>query len=171
MFKKFLLFTLLFIPATLMAQGTQTIAYINSAEIITAMPEYTEMQNKLQAEQAAIEKEMQTLQDEYTKKYQAFMDEAEGMVETIRTRRMQELGDLEERAQTFAQQSQQQFVQLQQSLFMPIHEKVQAALKAVGDSNNYAYILDIGAQGGTIVYVNPNTVDATPLVKKQLGIQ
>ncbi|MDL2222725.1 OmpH family outer membrane protein [Bacteroidales bacterium OttesenSCG-928-M11] len=170
MIKKIVLFALLLIPVGMMAQESK-IAYVNSAEIIQAMPEFTAMQTQIQTEQAAVEKEMQTLSEEYSKKYEAFMAESESLTESIRERRLQEIQNIEERAQTFAQKSQQSLVQLQQSLFLPIREKIQKALTSVGDANNFSYILDVSSEAGIVVYVNPNSVDATSLVKKELGIQ
>lgn len=168
MFKKIVLFALLLLPIGVMAQ--EKIAYINSGDIIQVMPEFVEMQSKLKVEEDAVTKELQIFEEEYSKKMQALMAEANELVETIRTRRMTEIQGIEERAQTFAQQSQQRLAQMQQEMFAPIQEKVTAAIKAVGDQNNFAYILDL-AGNGTVVYTNPNSVDATPLVKAQLGIK
>lgn len=170
MIKKIFLLALLLIPVGLMAQEAK-MAYVNSAELIQAMPEFVEMQTQIQTEQAAVEKEMANLSEEYSRKYEAFMAESETLTESIRVRRLEEIQGIEERAQTFAQKSQQNLMQLQQSLFMPIREKIQKALTAVGDANNFSYILDVSSESGVVVYVNPNSVDATPLVKKELGIQ
>lgn len=169
MFKKIVLFALLLIPVGVMAQEVK-LAHVNSMEIVMAMPEFADMQTQLQNSQASFEKEMKIMEDEYTKKYEAFMAEGDTLVEAIQKRRLQEIQDLEQRAQTFAQQQQKQMQDLRDQLFLPIQEKVQAALKAVGDANNFTYIMDVSGSG-VIVYANPNSTDATPLVKKQLGIQ
>lgn len=170
MFKKFVLFVLLLIPVGAIAQEAQKIAHINRMEIIMAMPEFAEMQSQLEAEQAAFEKEMSIMNEDYTKKYQAFMAESDSLVESIRIRRLQEIQDIEQRAQTYSQQTQERFQTLQQTLFTPIQEKVQTAINSVGFANNFAYVLDVSG-GATVVYVNPKSIDATALVKKELGIK
>ncbi len=172
MFKKIVLFALLLLPLGVMAQENQKIAYINSAEIISAMPEYTTMTNDIQKEVTAVESRMKELEEEYAKKTESFMAEAEGLSETIRNSRLQEIQDIEERASVFNQQSQQRLQQLQQSLFAPIVEKVNTAIQQVGLENNYAYVLDVNpaSGGGVIVYVHPNSENATDLVKRKLGL-
>jgi outer membrane protein len=166
MLKKFVLFALVLIPAGAIAQEAK-IAYLNSPEVITAMPEYLQLQDSLQKTKDAIETELKILEDEYNKKYTAFMSESETLVEAIRVRRLQEIQDIESRAQTFNQQSQQQLQQLQQALFVPIQQKVKEAIEAVGAENNFIYIVD----AATLLYINPQSTDATPLVKKKLGLK
>jgi outer membrane protein len=166
MLKKIVLFALLFVSMGAIAQEAK-IAYVNYSEIITAMPEYLQLQDSLQKTKEAIEAELKILEEEYNKKYTAFMAESETLVESIRIRRLQEIQDIEQRAQTFNQQSQQNLQQLQQNLFIPIQQKVKEAIEAVGGESNFAYIME----GTALLYINPQSIDATPLVKKKLGLK
>jgi outer membrane protein len=167
MIKKVVLFALLLIPMGAIAQETQKIAYFSPAEVIQIMPEYTKMQDSLQREQNSMENELKLLGEEYNKKYAAFMSESETLSETIKVRRLQDLKDLEERASTFNQQSQQLLEQLYRSLMAPIEEKIKNAITAVGAENNYAYILN----AASLLYISPSSIDATPLIKTKLGIK
>lgn len=167
MFKKILLFALILIPTITFAQESQRIAYFNSAEVITAMPEYAAMSDSLQRQADIFRAEMEVLNEEYTKKVTAFQQQQDTLVESIRVRRLQEIQDLDERAQTFQMQARQSAEQLQQSLFVPIQEKVMKAVSDVGTENQYTYILD----AGSLLYVSPQGLDATSLVKKKLGLQ
>ena len=164
MLKKFVLFAFLFVSMGVMAQ--EKIAYFNSGEIITIMPEYLQMQDSLQKEHAAIENEIKIFEEEYRKKYEAFMAEGETLVESIKVRRLQEIRDIEEKAENFNQQEQLRLQQLQQNLFIPIQQKVRTALEEVGAENSFAYILDAAG----LLYINPSSADATPLVKAKLGL-
>ncbi|MDR1436574.1 MAG: OmpH family outer membrane protein [Candidatus Symbiothrix sp.] len=165
MLKKIVFFAFLFISAGAIAQEIK-IAYLNSSEVITAMPEFLQMQDTLQKTKDAIDAELKILEDEYNKKYTAFMAESETLVESIRIRRLQEIQDIEQRAQTFNQQSQQTLQQLQQNLFVPIQQKVKDTIEAVGAENNFTYVVD----AATLLYISPQSIDATPLVKKKLGL-
>ena len=167
MLKRIVLFALLFVSMGAMAQDVSKIAYFNSGEVITIMPEYLQMQDSLQKEQAAVEAEMKVLEEEYGKKYAALMAEGDTLIESIKVRRLQEIRDIEERAGNFSQQSQQQLQQLQQNLFIPIQQKVRIALEEVGVENGFAYILD----AVNLLFVNPSSTDATPLVKAKLGLK
>ena len=164
MLKKFVLVALFALPMSAFAQDK--IAHFNSQDVIQTLPEYIQMQDSLAKTQKAIEAELAILEEEYSKKYKLFMEEGDKLIESIRIRRMQEIKDIEERAGLFQQQSQQRFAETRESLLRPIYDKVRNALQEVGAENNFAYILDAAA----LLYVNPASADATPLVKTKLGL-
>ncbi|MDR0427031.1 MAG: OmpH family outer membrane protein [Dysgonamonadaceae bacterium] len=166
MLKKIVLLALLLAPVGVFAQDK--IAYFNSVEVITAMPEYVQMQDSIQKKQEEFRKEMRILEEEYSKKYEAFLAEAEGLSEAIRNRRMTEIQDIEQRAAKYNEDSQTEIQQLYEQLLVPIQQKVRDALQKVGEENSFTYILDAGS---TVVYVSPTAPDATPLVKTKLSLQ
>ena len=49
----------------------------------------------------------------------------------------------------------------------PIYEKINTAIKAVGDENGYTYILE----DSQVIYKNPTANDVTPLVKAKLNLK
>jgi outer membrane protein len=148
------------------AFAQEKIAYFNASEVAVIMPEFKQMQDSLQKMQIEIEAEMQVIREEYDRKYQAFMKEGETLSEPIKIRRMQDIRDLEERAATFNEQSQKQMQELSQALQVPIMQKIDDAVEAVGKANNFTYILD----ASVLRYISPTAIDATPLVQKQLGL-
>ncbi|MDR0542812.1 MAG: OmpH family outer membrane protein [Dysgonamonadaceae bacterium] len=164
MLKKIILFALVLLPLGAFAQ--EKIAYLSPREVIVIMPQYKQLQDSVQKTQAAIQKELDVLREEYNKKYQAFMNESDGLIESIKIRRMQEIQDLEQRAGVYSEQSQQELLQLQQTLMTPIQQKLQDAVQAVGKANGFTYILN----AEVLLYMAPNAIDATPLVQKQLGL-
>ena len=52
-------------------------------------------------------------------------------------------------------------------MLAPVHEKMAKAIKAVGERENYTYIFDSQA----MVHIGNDAIDATPAVKKELGIK
>ena len=164
MLKKIVLFALLLLPLGAFAQ--EKIAYFSPMEIYVIMPEFKQMQDTLQKVQADMRKELDILQEEYTKKYQTFMNESEGLIESIKVRRMQEIQGLEERISLYNEQAIQELNQLQQALSEPIQKKLREAVQAVGAANNFLYVLE--ATG--LWYIAPNAIDATPLVQKHLKL-
>jgi outer membrane protein len=164
MLKKIVLFALLLLPAGAIAQ--EKIAYFNPSEIIVIMPEWKQMQDSLQKMQTFMQKEMEILREEYNKKYQALMNEGEGLIESIKLRRMQEIQDLEQRASVFNEQSQQELEQTYRTLSEPIQKKIRDAVQAVGKAHNFLFVLE----GNGLWYISPNAADATPLVQRQLGL-
>jgi outer membrane protein len=164
MLKKIILFALAMLPSVAFAQ--EKIAYFNPSEVIVIMPEYKQMQDSLQKTKTAMQTEMETMQEEYYKKYQDFMKESEGLIESIKIRRLQDIRDLEERAGLYREQIQQELLQIQNSLLGPVQQKVRDALQVVGKTNGFTYILD----ASVLLYIDTNAIDATPLVQKQLGL-
>jgi len=166
MLKKIALCALILLPLGAFAQ--EKIAYFNPLEIYVIMPEFKQMQDSLQKEEAAVRAELQILEEEYAKKTEAFMREGEGLIETIRVRRLQEIQEIEQRANIFHRDQQERLAQLQESLVEPIQKKVKDAIKAVGAANNFLYILNGNPE--ILLYVSPNAIDATPLVQQYLKL-
>ena len=142
------------------------IIFVNTQEVIQAMPEFATMQKQMADMEAKYKNEMQVMQDEYNKKYSDFVAQQDSLTENIKMRRMQELQDMEQRTQNFIQISQQDFQKKQGELFTPIQDKLKNAIKAVGDEKGYTYILD----PQIVLYQGNTAVDATQFVKAKLGI-
>jgi len=166
MYKKIVLFAFIIIPAIAFAQE-QKIGYINYGEVILAMPEYKQMVDSLNKEGAQFEAELKKWTEDYQKKYSEFMEQQETLNEAIKLRRLQDLETDRERLAGFQEFAQQKLETTKQALMTPIMEKFKKTLAEVGKENNFLYIID-----STVAhYIAPNAPDATPLVKKKLGIQ
>ena len=164
MLKKIALFALILLPLGAFAQ--EKIAYFYPSEIFVIMPEYKQMQDSLQKTQVGMQKELEIIREDYVKKYQAFMNESEGLSESIKTRRLEEIQDLEQRASVYSEQFQQELVQLQNALAGAIEQKVRDAVKAVATANHFLYVLD----ANSLWFISPNAINATSLVQKQLKL-
>lgn len=165
--KKLIILLLMVLPLSVFAQELK-IAYVNTQELITALPDFTSMQKQLADMDAKYQSELKVMQDEYDKKYTAFVAEQDSLTENIKMRRMQDIQDLQERTTNFVQIARQDFEKKQQELFVPIQDKVKKAIKAVGDEKGYTYIIDNNPQ--VVLYTGTASVDATPFVKAKLGI-
>ena len=128
------------------------IGTVDTQEVFTLMPE-------LKTAQASLE--------EVNKKLQEYQALAKDTPETIKQRREQELNELGQKIQTFEQVANQDIQQQQQKLMAPIYEKINTAIKAVGDENGYTYILE----DSQVIYKNPTANDVTPLVKAKLNLK
>jgi len=166
MFKKILLIALITLPLTVFAQEGK-IAYLNYGDVITAMPEYKLMTDSLSKSQSEFQAEFKILTDEYTKKMSDYIAQRDSLNQSIKLRREQELQDIQQRADNFQQYAAQKQEELQQALGAPIQAKLQKTIEEVGKENNFLYIISLQA----FLYKAPHAIDATPLVKKKLGIQ
>ena len=164
--KKIILTLLVALPMSLFAQK---FAHFDSAVIIQAMPEYTAAQAELQTQSKQYEDELQRMQNELRTKAEDYEKNSATMVDAVKQRREQELTDLQQRLQQYYETSQQELQKLQQQKMAEISEKVQKAIKEVGDAGGYIYIMDTTSG---IPYISPSlSTDVTAQIKAKLGLK
>lgn len=165
--KKIILAILMAAPLTIMAQSK--FAHFNSAEIIPNMKEFATAQAEFQKMQKQYEDDLKLMQDEIQKKAEDFQKEAPNLLENVRARREQELNDLYQRLQQSYQDSQNALAKAERDMTAQIQEKIMVAVKKLGESGGYVYVVDLSS--GAISFVN-NTLstDITAQLKKELGV-
>ena len=166
--KKIIIALLLALPITVMAQDLK-IGIFNSQEVITIMPEYSSAMSELENINLKYQTEGKKLQEELEKKYQEYTATAETLDPAIRQYKETELARLQQSIQEFATNAETTLKKKQQELMMPIINKIQQAIKKVGDENNFTYIIDNAAN--VVPYVSPKAENVLPLIKKALNIQ
>lgn len=164
MLKKLIVLFIVLAPAIAFAQ--EKLAYINTQEVFSQMPEIRDVESKLSAKQEEIKKNLGAIQAEYEKKLDEFKDLGQA-TDAVAQDQAKQLQQIQERYETYAQNSDKDFSDLRQQLLTPLQQKMQTALKAIGDKHGFTYIFEIGATP----YVSPNAVDAGKLVKAELGIK
>ena len=168
MLKKLLIVCIALAPLAAVAQDVK-IAYINTQEIFTAMPELSSIETQLSTKQEEINKNGQALIDEFNKKLEEFENNPAAS-ETLQQDQQKQLAQIQERFQVYQQNSQQELNQLQQQLLEPINKKIADAIKVVGDENSYTFVFDVATMQSPIVYVSPTATDITALGKTKLGL-
>ena len=165
--KKILIAILMVAPLSLNAQK---FAHFNSADIIPNMKEYITATEEIQAMAKQYEDDMKLMQEELQKKSEEYQKEQANLLENVRQRREQELQDLYQRLQQSYQDNQQALEKARQEKLGAINEKVLAAVKKVGETGGYVYVVDINT--GAIPFVNSQlSTDVSDLIKKEVGIQ
>lgn len=165
MFKKLIIAILCCLPLTMVAQ-TLKFGTVNTAEVLTAMPERAAAEKQLQDLTKRYEDEFVKLQEDFQKKYQEVQAMGDTVPETIKMRRYEELQTMDQRIQSFRQIVEQDLAKKQEELFIPIQQKLMEAINAVGSENGFTYIFDANAA----YYKGVGNEDVTPLVKTKLGI-
>ncbi|MCL2651131.1 MAG: OmpH family outer membrane protein [Candidatus Azobacteroides sp.] len=166
MLKKIVLLAFLCVPLGMFAQEIK-LAHVNTMEIFNAMPETAAAETELANFNQSLQAELQRMQDEYNKKYTEFMQQQDSLAQSIKIRRMTEIEDIKNRIETFYQQADQDVAKKRNDLNAPIIQKIQTAIKAIGDEHGYTYMME---QGG-FLYISPKAIDATALVKAKLGLK
>lgn len=164
--KKLILAALIALPMSVFAQK---FAHVNTATIIQAMPEYATAQTELQTLGKQYEDEIQRMQDELKTKLDDYQKNGATLPDATKQRREQELTDLNQRLEQYAQTSQQEFAKAQQTKMQEISEKVSKAINEVGAAGGYVYVMDVTAG---IPFINETiSTDVTNQVKTKLGIK
>ena len=167
MLKKLIILFFAIAPLALVAQESK-IAFVNSQELFGSMPELSSIETQMNTKQKQVKKNAAALETEYNNKMEEFKNSTDEVTEALLMDRQKQIQQIEERYQTFMQNSQKEVQDLQQKLLAPVQEKLQKAIRDVGEEKGYTYILDIAS--GSIAYHSPTAIDANPLVKAKLGI-
>ncbi len=166
------LFRNLFVAfALMMAFNTaqaQTVAHIDSEQLLMAMPETKAMETELK-------KVQQTYADEYNAqatalqaKLQKYDTEAPTQTDAKNEERRVEVEGLKQKIQKYAQTADQEIQKKRFDLLKPIVEKAQKAVSDVATEKSLKYVLDSSPGKGLIVFEGE---DLLPTVKTKLGIQ
>ncbi len=167
MIKKFLIAVAIAVPMLASAQ-TAKFGTINAEEVFAVMPESKTAQDEIAAASKQYEDEYAKLNAEMQKKfteYQALQNDA-STPQSIKDRRLQEMQDLDQKAQQFAETAKMDLQRKQQQLMQPIQEKLIKAIQEVGANNGFTMIFP----AGVAYFTSTEVVDITPLVKTHLGI-
>lgn len=165
---KFLLIAMLFMAGT-SAMAQSKLAYINSQEVIMAMPDMDSIQAKSKVQRQELQDQMEAMQVEYANKVNEFKKNFEKWTEAMQQQKNKELEDLRTNIENFGQIAPQQIQKLEQELYNPLIAKVQKAVSEVGKENGYTFIFD--SSTGALAYIDESTaINAAPLVKAKLGI-
>lgn len=146
-------------------------AHLNRTELIQAMPEFDSARVSLEKLNTELSNAAELLQVEFNNKYEAYLKESKNLTELVRQTKEQELQDYQRRLNDFQTNAQTQIQEKQVSLFTPITDKADKAIKAVGKENGFIYVFDI-SQGSPLSYVDETkSVNILQLVKTKLGLK
>jgi outer membrane protein len=166
--KKTIIFSLLFTFAAFFANA-QKFGIVNSQEIIQMLPEVKEASANIETFGNQLQKKYTEMINTLQTKYQELeRKQANG---EIAPKQLEEeakkLKDEELKLAQYEQTSQQQIMEKQNTLMMPIMEKINKAIEDVAKENGYTYIFDGSA--GLVLYADATT-DVSTLVKAKLGL-
>ena len=151
------------------ANAQAKFGHVNTQEIIQAMPEYEKAKSEIDALTAQYDADLKSMQDELQKKAEAFDKEQATLPENIKQRRNQELQDMYQKIQQSYQDNQMALQKASQDKMQAITTKVLDAIKSVGQTGGYVYIMELN---GGVHYISTTlSTDVTAQVKTKLGLK
>lgn len=147
----------------------QKFGYVNSAALLTELPEVKAADSQLSVLQSQLKKKGEEMVTAFQQKYQdvaAKEKNGEFSPKQIEVE-SQKLKDEEAKISQFEQESSQTLAKKREELLQPILDKVNKTIEETAKENGYSYIFD--ASANILLYADP-TADITASVKKKLGL-
>ena len=162
--KKMILMMLMFAP---LATFAQKFGHINAQEVMAQMPEFIKARGEMEAKAKQMENDLKAMQDELQRKSQEYDKNKSTMNATKQQETEAELNTLYQKYQQALQDNQQTLSKEQQEKMQPITTKLVNAIKEVGKTGGYVYIMDVSSG---IPYISDTlSKDVTAEVKTQLN--
>jgi outer membrane protein len=166
-FKYLILTVFVLVSGQVVAQKAPKFGHINTSDLIQAMPDRDSAQRKLEVFAKELDANMEGMQVELNKKYEAYIKDRDKLADLVRQTREGELQDWQQRIQAYEQQAQQEIQKKQNELMQPIIAKAKKAIEDVGKENGFILIYEMSA----LQYMSADVQDVLPLVKTKLGIK
>lgn len=167
MFKKLLLAAAIIFPMLASAQ-TLKIGIVDSTEILLAMPDTKEAQDKLAETSKKYEDEFGKLQEEMKRRYEELTQMSDDELPAIRERKTRDFQEYQMKIEQFQETASQDLNRQNQELMAPVIQKLKNAIESVGKEGGYSLIQD--KNGQNIFYFEAPVVDLTNAVKAKLGM-
>lgn len=158
---------LLVLVGTLNIAQAQKFGYINSAELLTEMPEVKQAEANLDALQKQLQKKLQGSVEQLQKDYVEIQQKIE-RGELSPKQQEEEAAKLKGRETALAQEEQDMVKQIQAKrteLLEPIYKRVNDAIATVAKENGFTFIFD----EQVLLYMEESQ-NVSALVKSKLGI-
>lgn len=142
--------------------------HINSQQLLSEMPEFETALKAMERLQTEGNERLQTMQAEMQNQLAAYQSAASTMTNDQRAAKEAQLGEMQQKIQSYYQQTQEDMQKKELELTQPIIEKARKIVEEVGKESGFTYIFDTAK--GELVYLGVDSEDIMPLARKKLGI-
>jgi len=176
---KKILFLLLCLPMLASAQTTVDtcaavpqqqmlrIGYFSYDEALKSSAAYAQAQQQLEALKVQYENEAKRVEEDFNKKYEAFLEDMKNLTPNISQKRRAELEEYMEKNIAFKAESKRLLDQAEKDAMAPLHTRMKAVLAAIGKQYGYAVILN--TDSNACPFIDPQiSENITDLVKENL---
>ncbi|MBW8361704.1 MAG: OmpH family outer membrane protein [Kaistella sp.] len=142
----------------------QKIASLDYQEMLSMMPDAKKVSTDLDTFSKTKEAEIKKMGETFQADVQKYQAEGAKMTEAQRSAKEAELQKTQQNLQQIATAAQNDLLKKRDTLLKPVVDRLNNAINKVAKANGWEYIIDSSA----LIY--NNGVDATPLIKKELGL-
>lgn len=168
--KKWTLYFGLFLLSALSTLSAQKFGHLNVGNLLTSMPEANAADKQLEAYQAQLVSKGESMAKALQTDYEAFAAAVQRGEKTQLQIQEKEkaLQAEQQKIAGYEQEVRQKLGKRREELLQPLLERVDAAIKEVGEENNFTFIFDSSAFN--VVMFAEESADVAPLVKAKLGL-
>ena len=147
----------------------QKFGYVNSQQLLSEMPDIKTAETQLKAFQDPLIEKGKTMVANLESEYNNYMEAVNnGLLSNVqRQQKEEEIQKKQQTIQNYEVEIQQQIIAKREALYKPIIDKINAAIKKYGETNNYTFIFD-SSVGGLLHASDAD--DVLVALKKQMGI-
>ncbi len=153
--------------ASKMDTDSKKFGYVNSMEILTAMPEMKTVEADLESYGKELDADYQKMVDEYQKKVAEYQKKEKEWSEAMKQVKQEELMQDQQRLQKTQQVFEDELMEKQQKLLAPLITKIETAINDVAKEKGLSYVFDTSK--GMLLYADQQD-DITKEVKEKLKI-
>lgn len=160
--KRILISLALMFPLLAMAQQ---FAVVDRQALLESMPEYLDANRQISEISKKYQEEYARMSSDIDNKFQDYqLLQNDGIPSTIRERRIQEIQNLQKRAQQFLETAESDLRQQKKELLEPIEARVNNLLREIGIEENFVFIFPKDAP----LFYGVEVVDITDLAISRL---
>lgn len=144
---------LLFMSLLTVTAGAQMkFGYLSYQEAIQSMPDYAIAQRNMEKLREQYANETKRAEDEFNRKYEAFLEGQKDFDKPILRKRQAELQELLYKNIDFNKESERLLLQAEKDMYRPLHDKLNNVLRYIGETRGYAFI--VNTDNNSLPFVN-----------------
>lgn len=164
-----IIFSVVSLCASAQSGTTATVkfGFLSYEQALKSMPDYAVTLSQIAKLKDKYDEEAKRVETDFNAKYEDFLDTQADMPKSILEKRQSELQELLNKNIEFKAESRRLLAQAEKDAFAPLHEKLQRALKVIGEQDGYAFI--INTDNNACPFINPaQGTDVTQTVVRLL---
>lgn len=147
--------------------ATVKFGFLSYEQALKSMSDYAVTLSQIAKLKDKYDEEAKRVETDFNAKYEDFLDTQADMPKSILEKRQSELQELLNKNIEFKAESRRLLAQAEKDAFAPLHEKLQRALKVIGEQDGYAFI--INTDNNACPFINPaQGTDVTQTVVRLL---
>ena len=164
--KRFFLLSVIILGSLSLSAQAPKFGYVNSQELLSAMPEFTQANSDLEVYQKQLMSKGEEMVKSFEAEYAQYVEQAKsGLLSQVTMQNTEKaLGEKQKEIQDYEVEMQQSLAKKRESLYQPILDKVKVVIEDYGKENGYTMIFDTST--GTLLHAADSDNLLEPLKEK-----